>query len=218
MSLTIKKHDIRIFRDCIRSNSEKWDIQNRQKINFLLISTKNIHCVQVFIFMKQQRFFRILWSFIKIIEILVKNVEKTALPHLKRSHKKPNQKWVKSVVRHLSGRLFCRPLFIVQFSTRYLKRPSWTFFIKSTPNRRIWGLKKSPKKPNQKWVKCCVKAPIRQAVLQISLFIVQFSTRCWKTPSWIFLVKNQPQTEASEALVKSLLSVPSASSLSTATW
>ena len=59
------------------------------------MSTKHIHCVQVFIFMKQQRFFRILWSFIKIIEILVKNVEKTALAHLKRSHKKPNQKWVK---------------------------------------------------------------------------------------------------------------------------
>ena len=60
MSLTIKKHDMRIFRDCIRSDLEKRDIENRQKTNFLLMSAKNIHCVQVFVFMKQQGFFRIL--------------------------------------------------------------------------------------------------------------------------------------------------------------
>ena len=29
-----KKHDIRIFRDCIRSDSEKGDIEKKQKITF----------------------------------------------------------------------------------------------------------------------------------------------------------------------------------------
>ena len=43
MSLTKKKHDIRKFRDCIRSDSEKGDIEkkkkkkNNNKNNFLLI-------------------------------------------------------------------------------------------------------------------------------------------------------------------------------------
>ena len=35
--------------------------------------------------------------------------------------------------------------------------------------------KKSPEKPNQKWVQCCMKAPISQVLLQTSLLIVQFS-------------------------------------------
>ena len=70
------------------------------------MSAKNIHCVQVFIFMKQQGIFRILWSFIKIIDILVKNIEKTALPHLKRSHQNPTKNELSAVVRHLSDRLF----------------------------------------------------------------------------------------------------------------
>ena len=50
-------------------------------------------------------------------------------------------------------------------------------------------LKKSPKKPNQNWVKCFMKTPIRQILLQTSLFIVQFSTRCLKTRSWTFFYK-----------------------------
>ena len=42
MSLTKKKHDIRKFRDCIRSDSEKGDIEKKKKNNnnnnnFLLI-------------------------------------------------------------------------------------------------------------------------------------------------------------------------------------
>ena len=41
MSLTKKKHDIRKFRDCIRSDSEKGDIEkkkiNNNNNNFLLI-------------------------------------------------------------------------------------------------------------------------------------------------------------------------------------
>ena len=43
MSLTKKKHDIRKFRDCIRSDSEKGDIEKKKKKknnnnnNFLLI-------------------------------------------------------------------------------------------------------------------------------------------------------------------------------------
>ena len=52
------------------------------------------------------------------------------------------------------------------------------------------NLKNSPKKPNQKWFKCCMKAPIRQVLLQTSLFIVlQFSTRYLKSPAWTFLWK-----------------------------
>ena len=49
-----------------------------------------------------------------------------------------------------------------------------------------------------------------------TLFIVLFSTRCLKTPSWTFFIKNQPQTYAFEAFAKSLSRVPSTSSLSTA--
>ena len=41
MSLTKKKHDIRKFRDCIRSDSEKGDTEKKKKKknnnNFLLI-------------------------------------------------------------------------------------------------------------------------------------------------------------------------------------
>ena len=33
-----EKHDISIFRDCIRSDPEKGDIEKKQKITFLLIS------------------------------------------------------------------------------------------------------------------------------------------------------------------------------------
>ena len=36
--LAKKKHDIRIFRDFIRSDSEKGDIEKVQKVTFLLIS------------------------------------------------------------------------------------------------------------------------------------------------------------------------------------
>ena len=63
--------------------------------------------------------------------------------------------------------------------------------------------KKSPKKPNQKWVKCCMKTPIKQVLLQTSLFIVQFSTRCLNIPSWTFFIKNQLKTDAFEAFGKS---------------
>ena len=72
--------------------------------------------------------------------------------------------------------------------------------------------------PNQKWVKCCMKTPIKQILLQTALFIVQFSTRCLKIPSWTFFIKNQSKTDAFEAFVKSSSRVPSTSSLSTATW
>ena len=36
--LAKRKHDIRTFRDCIRSDSEKGDIEKVQKVTFLLIS------------------------------------------------------------------------------------------------------------------------------------------------------------------------------------
>ena len=79
----------------------------------------------------------------------------------------------------------------------------------------------SPKKPNQKWAKCCMKARIRQVFLKTSLFIVHFSKRCkryLKTPSWTFFMKNQFQTDAFVAFVKPLSSVLSTSSMTTATW
>ena len=78
--------------------------------------------------------------------------------------------------------------------------------------------KKSPKKPNQKWAKCCMKATIRQVFLKTSLFIVHFSKRYLKTSSWTYFMKNQLQINAFVAFVKSLSSVLSTSSLSTATW
>ena len=53
-----------------------------------------------------------------------------------------------------------------------------------------------------------MKGPIRQAYLQTSLFILQFSTRCLKTPSWTYVIKYQLQTDAFQAFVKSLSSVP----------
>ena len=51
------KHDIRIFRDSIRSDPEKGDIEKKQKITFCWYQQIKIHCVQVFIFMKRQLFF-----------------------------------------------------------------------------------------------------------------------------------------------------------------
>ena len=78
--------------------------------------------------------------------------------------------------------------------------------------------KKSPKDLNQNWDKCCMKVPIRQVLLQTSLFIVQFSKRYLKTPSWDFLIKNQLQTDAFVAFGKYLSSVPSTGSLNTVTW
>ena len=100
--------------------------------------------------MKQQLFFQNSLKFYQIMEILVESVKKIALPHLK----------------------------------------------------------KSPKKPNQKWVKCCLKGPISQVHLQTFLFILQFSTRCLKTLSWTYVIKYQLQTDAFKAFVKSLSSVP----------
>ena len=38
MSLTKKKHDIRKFRDCIRSDSEKGDIEKKKKIIIIIIT------------------------------------------------------------------------------------------------------------------------------------------------------------------------------------
>ena len=38
LTLSKKKHDIRKVRDCIRSDSEKRGIENKQKFAFLLIS------------------------------------------------------------------------------------------------------------------------------------------------------------------------------------
>ena len=37
MSLTKKKHDIRKFRDCIRSDSEKGDIEKKKKKIIIII-------------------------------------------------------------------------------------------------------------------------------------------------------------------------------------
>ena len=47
--------------------------------------------------------------------------------------------------------------------------------------------KNSPKKPSQQWVKCCMKAPISQVLLQTSLLIVQFSKTYLKHFHRIFL-------------------------------
>ena len=70
----------------------------------------------------------------------------------------------------------------------------------------------------QRWAKCCMKAPISQVLLKTFLFKVYFSKRYLKTPWWTFLMKNQPQTDAFVAFVKSLPSVPSTSFLLTTAW
>ena len=77
--------------------------------------------------------------------------------------------------------------------------------------------KKSLKNLNQKWVKCCMKAPIRQVLLKTSLFVVHFSKRYLKALWWTFLMKNQLQTDVFMVFAKSLSSVLSISSLSTVT-
>ena len=66
---------------------------------------------------------------------------------------------------------------------------------------------KGPKNPNQKLGKCYMKAPIRQALLKTSLFIVHFSKRYLKTSWSIFFMKNQLQTDVFVAFVKSLSSI-----------
>ena len=58
-----------------------------------------------------------------------------------------------------------------------------------------------------------MKTPVKKVLLQISLFIVQFSRRCLKTPSWTSFIKNQPPTDVFEAFVNSLSRVPSFSFL-----
>ena len=88
MKLSSKKHDIRKFRDCIRSYSDKRDVETRQKFAFLLISAnKYTLClgIQTYFFMKQQLSFYKSLKFqqytsieSKIIGILVKSVMKTA--------------------------------------------------------------------------------------------------------------------------------------------
>ena len=80
------------------------------------------------------------------------------------------------------------------------------------------SLKKTPKKPNQKWGKYCMKPSIRHVLLQEFLFIVQFSTRCLKTTLRTFFMKNQLQTHEFVAFPKSLSGVSSTSSLSRTTW
>ena len=77
---------------------------------------------------------------------------------------------------------------------------------------------KDPKNPNQKLGRCYMKAPIRQALLKASLFIVHFSKRYLKTSWSIFFMKNQLQTDVFVAFVKPLSSVLLTSSLSTTTW
>ena len=53
LSQSKKKHDIRIFRDCIRSDSEKRDIENKQILAFLLISANKDSLCSNVLFMKQ---------------------------------------------------------------------------------------------------------------------------------------------------------------------
>ena len=57
-----------------------------------------------------------------------------------------------------------------------------------------------------------MNAPVKQVLLQVSLFIVRFRARCLKTPSWTSVISNQPKKDAFEAFVKSLSKVPSTSS------
>ena len=67
MSLTKKKHDIRIFRDCIRSDSEKGDIEKKQKLTFLLISAnKDSLCSGV-------HFYETIIIFLQFHEVLAKS-------------------------------------------------------------------------------------------------------------------------------------------------
>ena len=57
MSLTIKKHDIRIFRDCIRSDLEKRDIENRQKKKiFADVSKKYSLCSGIYFYETARNF------------------------------------------------------------------------------------------------------------------------------------------------------------------
>ena len=76
--------------------------------------------------------------------------------------------------------------------------------------------KKNLKKSNQKWVKCWMKAPIRQVLLHTSLFLVQFSKIYFRILYELFLIRNQLQTDACVAFVNSLSIVPPISSLNTA--
>ena len=78
--------------------------------------------------------------------------------------------------------------------------------------------KKSLKNPDQKWAKSCMKASIRQVLLNISLVAVHFSKRYLQIPWCTFLMKNLLQTDVFVTFVKSLSSAPSTSSLSTVTW
>ena len=65
--ITKKKHDMRIFRDCIRSDSEKGDIEKNQKITFLLISTnKYSSCPGI-------DFYKTAIIFLKFYEVLAKS-------------------------------------------------------------------------------------------------------------------------------------------------
>ena len=62
-----------------RSDSEKWGIEEKQKIIVLQISAnKCFLCSGIHFYEKGNYFSVIVWSFSKIMEILVKNVKKTA--------------------------------------------------------------------------------------------------------------------------------------------
>ena len=113
----------------------------------------------------------------------------------------------KTLFSNYDGLYICHFLWLQHVS---IKSNDWGY------NFALPKPKKSPKKPSQKWTKCCMKAPIRQFILKTSLFIVHFSKRYLKTPSWTFFMKNQLQTDAFVAFVKSLSSFLSTSSSSTA--
>ena len=132
------------------------------------------------LFMKQQlSFFNLLmfWQNTsiksKIIEILVKSVMETA---------DFSKLFLAIFERTYDGLYICYFLWLQHVS------------IKSNDRRcnfLLPHLKKSPKKHNQIWVKCCMKASIRQALLQTFLLIVQFSKTYSKTPSMTFFMNGR---------------------------
>ena len=132
MSLTKKKHDISIFRDYIRSDSEKRDIEKKQKVTFLLISTnKDSLCLGIHSI--------ILWSFSKIMVDFLKTLMKTA---------DVNRHFLAIFERSYYD-LYMYPFLWLSMSlspfTDSLVQDAWKhhhgrfFYKKSTPNGCIWG-------------------------------------------------------------------------------
>ena len=75
---------------------------------------------------------------------------------------------------------FLLAVFERPYDDQYISYFLWLQYVSIKKNYTSPS-NKSPEKPNQKWVQCCMKAPISQVLLQTSLLIVQFSKTYLKT-------------------------------------